>query len=102
MISKNSGQPENTNPCREFLDYFRCPSQFARFGMAPEANVSKSFFRFGPAICFGDIATRSASNSRNKILFDALPATKPYPSGEICFPFDPDEVVKNLRLERYV
>ena len=102
MIPKTSGQPENTNPSRTFLDYFRCPSQFARFRVAPEAAISKGFFRFGPAVCFGKIGTRSASNSRNEILFDALPATGPYLPGEICLRFDPDEVVKNLRLERYV
>ena len=102
MISKNSGPPANTNPARAFLDYFRCPSQFARFRVAPEAAVSKGFFRFGPAVCFANIATPSASNSRSKVLFDALTGTEPYLSGEICLPFDPDEAVKNLRLERYV
>jgi hypothetical protein len=102
MMSKNSGQPASTNPARAFLDYFRCPSEFARFRVAPEAAVSKGFFRFGPAICFGDIATRSASSSPSKILLDALPATEPCLSGAICLPFDLDEVVNNLRLERYV
>ena len=101
-MSKNGGQPATANPARAFLDYFRCPSQFARFRVASEAPVSKGFFRFGPAVCFGDIAARSASNSRNKVLFDALPGTAPCLSGEICLPFDPDEAVKNLRLERYV
>jgi hypothetical protein len=102
MMSKNSGQPASTNPAQAFLDYFRCPSEFARFRVTSEAAVSKGFFRFGPAVCFGDIATRSASNSLSKALFDALSDTEPHRSGEICLPFDPDEAVKNLRLERYV
>jgi hypothetical protein len=102
MMSKNSGQRANTNPARAFFDYFRCPSQFARFRVKPEAAVSKGFFRFGRAVCFGNIATRSASNSRNKVPFDALPGTEPCLSGEIFLPFNPDEVVKNLRMERYL
>ncbi len=102
MMSKNSDQPASTNPGRAFLDYFCCPSQFARFRVAPEVAVSKGFFRFGPAVCFGDIAARSASNSPNKVLFDALLGTEQHLSGEICLPFDPDDAVENLRLERYV
>ena len=101
-MSKNSDQPASTNPGRAFLDYFCCPSQFARFRVAPEVAVSKGFFRFGPAVCFENIDTRSASNSANKVLFDALPGIEPCLSGEVCLPFDPDEAVKNLRLERYV
>jgi len=102
VMSKNSGQRAGPNPARAFLDYFLCPSEFARFRVVPEATVSKGFFRFGPAVCFADIATRSASNSPSKALFDALPGTRPSASGEICLPFDPEEAVKNLRLERYV
>jgi hypothetical protein len=101
-MSKNSGQPTNANPARAFLDYFRCPSQFARFHVALGAAVSRGFFRFGSAVCFGNIATRSVSTSRKKVLFDALPGTEWYDSGEISFLFDPDEAVTNLRLERYV
>ncbi len=95
------GQVTN-NPALAFLDYFRCPSEFACFRVAPEAAVSKDFFRFGPPVRFGKMAALSASNSRNKIPFDAFLGNEPDLSGEICLPFDPDEEVKNLRLERYV
>ena len=102
MMSKNSDEPVNAHPARAFLDYFRCPSQVARFRVAPEEALSRGFFRFGPAVCFGNIAARSVSTFRNQSLFDALPDTERCLSGEICLPFDPDEVVTNLRLERYV
>ena len=102
MTSENSERPVNTSsPARAFLDYFRCPSHLTRFRVA-EGALSRGFFRFGPAICFGNLATRSASSSPNQKLFDVLPGTEPGSSGEICLPFDPDEVVTNLRLERYL
>lgn len=99
---KNSGQPANANSARAFLDYFRCPSHLACFRVATEPALSKGFFRFGPAICFGNVAAPLAGKSPNQKLFDALPSAEPGPSGEVCLPFDPDEVVANLRLERYV
>ena len=102
MVSKKPGQPANTDSSRAFLDYFRCPSQFARFRAEPERSLSKGYFRFGKAVCYGDIAAPPAGSSLNGILFDALPAAKLHPSGAICLPFVLDEVVENLRLERYV
>lgn len=99
---ENSGQSENTNPAQAFLDYFRCPRELVRFRVAPQAALSKGFFRFGSAVCFGNTAVGSVSNSRNEILFDALLSTRSCSSGEISLPFEPNEVVNTLRHERYV
>jgi hypothetical protein len=102
MSSTKPGQYVNTDSSRAFLDYFRCPGHFVRLRVASGTALSRGYFRFGSAICYGDIAAPLAANSCNGTLFDALPEVRLHSSGEICLPFDPDEVVKNLRLERYV
>ena len=101
-MSESSKQPKTASPSQAFLDYFRCPTEFACFQSLPEAAVSKGFFRFGSATCFGSLGTGQGSVSPRTIEFDALPGTEWPVSGNIDIHFDPDEVIENLRFERYV
>ena len=84
-----------------FLDYYLCPEEFARFGVANELGQTQGFFRFGKKItCFG----RSASPMEqmpNGDLPDVLPLLQ-FRDGEILLPFDTNEILENLRKERYV
>jgi hypothetical protein len=102
MISTKPGQSANNDPTSAFLDYFRCPIQFARFKIVQEAPVSRGFFRFGTVVCFGNISYALGNNSPNTKLSRALPIAEVSVTEEVCLPFDPNEVVNNLRLERYV
>jgi len=98
-----SGTQEMAQPANEILvDYYRCPVEFAEFGMAGNLCQEPGYFRFGAnGVCYG----RSSSGFRAK-----LPATGLYDTVtdvEIAgsmpkLPFDPVEVIENLRLERYV
>jgi hypothetical protein len=84
-----------------FLDYYRCPEEFARFGIAQELGQTPGFFRFGNQItCFGRSAVPVAKMS-NGDLPDVVPF-KQVGGGEIMLPFDADELLENLRRERYV
>ncbi len=84
-----------------FLDYYRCPEEFARFGAALELGPAPGFFRFGKhIICFGRSAVPVAQMP-NGDLFDVLPLLQER-EGEIMLPFDTDEILENLRKERYV
>jgi hypothetical protein len=84
-----------------FLDYYRCPEEFARFGIAQELGQTPGFFRFGNQItCFGRCAVPVAIMSNGD-----LPNVVPFQQargGEIMLPFDTDELLENLRRERYV
>ena len=86
---------------RTFVDYYRCPEEFAACFLDGEPSQHSGHFRFGPdAICYGSI-------SKGEV--------RPYPDGELHdalndavverkalhLSFDPDQVVNNLRLERY-
>jgi hypothetical protein len=84
-----------------FHDYYRCPEEFARFGVARELGQAPGFFRFGKQItCFGHSAGPVAQ-SPNGELSDVLPLLQDL-GDEIMLPFDADEILENLRKERYV
>src|SRR5580693_2641796 len=84
-----------------FLDYYLCPEAFARFGVAGDLGKTPGFFRLGKKItCFG----RSAAPGNRKPASD-LPDVLPLlhvRGDEIMLPFDTDEILLNLRTEKYV
>jgi hypothetical protein len=84
-----------------FLDYFRCPEEFARIGVARELGQAPGFFRFGNQItCFGRSAAL-ASVSPTGDFPDVLPLLETS-GNEIILPFDADEILENLHKEKYV
>src|SRR5579863_3738217 len=84
-----------------FLDYYMCPEEFARFGVAKELGKTPGFFRFGKNMtCFGHSAAR-LGQPPNGDLPDVLPLLQTR-GGDIVLPFDPDEILDNLRREKYV
>jgi hypothetical protein len=84
-----------------FLDYYRCPEEFVRFGVAQELGPTRGFFRIGKqANCFGRSAAATAAMPNNS-LPDVLLQLQAQ-GDEILLPFDADEVLENLRKEKYV
>ena len=87
---------------KELVDYYRCPEEFAEFGIAENLCEDSGYFRFGPnGVCYG----QSSSGFRAKLpvncLYDTL--TDVENVGSIpMLPFDPTEVIESLRLERYL
>ncbi len=85
-----------------FLDYYRCPERFADFDLARSLSEDSGYFRFGhDTICYG----RCSSGLRGELAGDGLHDA----SGDIRIdgstlrlPFDPTQVINNLRYERYV
>jgi hypothetical protein len=84
-----------------FLDYYRCPEEFARFSVAQKVGQAQGFFHFGNQLtCFGHNAGPVSPVPTGDIP-DALPLVQ-YRGEEISLPFDIDEILLNLRKERYV
>jgi hypothetical protein len=82
-------------------DYFRCPQEFVDLGVEGQINGTKGFFRFGAdAVCFGQAAgeTRPIVNGH---LFDAATEVR-LNDRKVFLPFDVNQVLDNLRYERYV
>ena len=83
-----------------FLNHFRCPDEFASFGLNGELSTDEGFFRFGrDTVCYG----RFAGNPSKQItpsLPDALEEVS-VRGDQILLPFDLSQVTENLRSERY-
>lgn len=86
---------------RTLIDYYRCPEEFARCFLDGEASRDLGHFRFGPeAICYGSISKGTVRRSADGELHDALKDAVAE-CGSLWVSFDPDQVVDNLRFERY-
>ena len=88
---------------RAFLDYYRCPEEFALFEQtgSKEGNGHPGYFRFGEElVCYGSAGVQVAPEVSDR-LPDALSRARIDRS--VCFlPFDPTEIAHNLRYENYV
>jgi hypothetical protein len=88
-------------PAQSLVDHFRCPERVAGFDHATDPGEPAGYFRFGDdTICFGQIAGREAAHTLTEPLQDAW-AEVGTRGGRTWLPFDPDEVIGNLRGERY-
>jgi hypothetical protein len=83
-------------------DYYRIPESL--FGRASTADASgdPGFFRFGPdAICYGRCASGVSTGIANAGRYDALKNVR-LSGPDVYLPFDPSQIVENLRREEYV
>lgn len=86
---------------RLLTDHFRCPEEFVNLSVSPSQSHDAGFFRFGSdAICYGRCSTGPIAQSASELLYDALGAVK-HNTASVELPFDPIQVVTNLRHERY-
>jgi hypothetical protein len=84
---------------RALTDYYRCPEEFVKLTLAAELSQGSGYFAFGDNVCWGQSAYgyRTAGPIG---LYDTL-ADVSTAGGSVRVPFDPTQVVDNLRLERY-
>jgi len=83
------------------LDYFRCAEALARVQLAGSLSEDSGYFAFGSEIiCYGRSSSGFRSKRVGEPLYDAL-ADVQADRGCIRLPMNPDEIVDNLRNERY-
>jgi hypothetical protein len=82
--------------------HYRCPEDFAPWTPAAcEASRENGYFQFGPdAICYGRSALGFLADQPTDHLYDVLQDVVPALDA-LRLPFDPSEIVANLRGERY-
>jgi hypothetical protein len=84
-----------------FVDYYRCPDEFARCFLEGEPSQEVGHFRFGPeTICYGSLSKGAVKHSPEGELHDAL-RDAVADRGTVRLSFDLDQIVNNLRFERY-
>ncbi len=83
------------------LDRYRCPEDCLHLCLSGELSYDRGYFQFGPnAICYGRSCDGVRRPRAESSLHDVLQDTK-IDDGGVKLPFDPDEIIDNLRLERY-
>ncbi len=82
-------------------DYYRCPEEFLAFVFAGDLSSEEGYFRFGADVCYGHSSSKIGSSHVPSHLHDALQDSS-NGAGTLKLPFDPTEVINNLRLERYI
>jgi len=85
------------NDC--LAQYYRSPERYIRFALkAPPSGVA-GYFQFGKTTCYGSYSGRPAK-APTETLYDAF-SDAVVDDGTVYLPFDPAEVVHNLRCELY-
>ena len=81
--------------------FYRCPELYARFASKGPFSVENRYFRFGEEVtCYGGLWGDHAVEPTGT-LYDASHDFE-MNDGTVYLPFNPQEVVDNLRGERYV
>jgi hypothetical protein len=101
--SLKSGQfaPVHKSLNKALIDGYCCPDSFAEFEATAPLSQDTGYFRFGKnTICYGRSASGFRSRRADGRLYDVLNDVIAG-SSTPRLPFDPTEVIDNLRLERY-
>jgi hypothetical protein len=86
---------------RALIERYRCPEEFLDFELAGPLSADSGYFRFGQAaICYGRTSTGYRAPNTAGLLHEALHDLQSSGS-TLQLPFNPTEVIDNLRLERY-
>ena len=92
---------ETDSASRVLDEYYRCPIRPVGLRSPSHPEGLPGYFRLGSdTICYGRLSSGSAVKSPVGVLDDALDHTE-IGSGGIDLPFSIDEVIENLRRERY-
>jgi hypothetical protein len=83
------------------LDYYRCPEYAAGFAVRGNAHPNGSPFSGQHSTVFTNSRDGAASNGSGQRVVDVA-ALGQVENGRCVLPFHPDELVENLRQERYV
>jgi len=102
-LSSSKGTVELRDvPSRALQERYRCPEGFLRFSLGGDLAENAGYFRFGPDVtAFGRSCSGRTEAQANSSLEDVL-GKATVRDGAVVLPFAPDEIIENLRLERYI
>jgi hypothetical protein len=83
-------------------DRYRCPENLLDFAFRGPLSSDEGYFRFGPnVICYGRSSSGTLQPAIGPSLRDVLDDVQ-IGDGTLSLPFDPENVIQNLLLERYL
>jgi hypothetical protein len=82
-------------------EYYRCPDEYLKFAQSGTLSSSTGYFQFGKeTTCYGSYVGRAPATHAPGEQWNALCDIE-FKDGTVYLPFDPSEVVNNLRFETY-
>jgi peptidoglycan/xylan/chitin deacetylase (PgdA/CDA1 family) len=102
-VSSSRGAPRSVEMLSQAIaDRYRCPDNFVQFALRGQLSEEQGYFQFGDgAVCYGHLSSENLASHASGLLHDALNDVDAE-DGTLQLPFDPTEIIDNLRLERYV
>jgi hypothetical protein len=101
QVSCEGMQTSSDKLSRAVSDRYRCPKTFLDFALRGKLTSEEGFFRFGPNItCYGHNCSEVCNARVGPVLHDMLKEVVA-DRGQVKLPFDPSEIIDNLRFERY-
>ena len=83
------------------VGHYRCPDDFLQLELKGPLSPDPGYFRFGNnAICYGRSSTGYRTPKPDALLYNALDDLR-ITGAKVLLPFDPTEIITNLRMERY-
>ena len=83
------------------VNHYRCPVYFTDIEVKGPLSSDIGYFRFGQdTICYGHSASGFRASRPDGVLYDAFEDVATNCSN-VLLPFDPTDIIDNLRLERY-
>jgi hypothetical protein len=94
--------PEHSDRLAQAVnDHYRCPENFFDFVLSGPSSSDQGYFRFGSnTTCYGRSCSGVRQPGAEPSLYDALGDVR-VDDAKLRLPFDPTEIIDNLRLERY-
>jgi hypothetical protein len=100
-LEASSSPNDGRDIIRALVDHYRCPAEFLDCELSGPLSTDSGYFRFGPdAICYGRTSNGYRTPDAGALLYGALHDLETVGS-TLRLPFNPTEVIDNLRLERY-
>src|SRR5579884_2393701 len=82
-------------------EHYRCPEDVNAIELPPNLPEGVGYFQFGDdAVCYGQCSAGIAPEPNGNELPNALDAAR-FLGSRVRLPFDPSEIIANLRFERY-
>ena len=93
--------PVRKSANKSLIDYYCCPDGLADFELTGPLSPDTGYFRFGQnTICYGRCASGFRASGADAVLYDAIDDATAHDL-TVGLPFDPTDIIDNLRLERY-
>lgn len=101
---KSGNLSSNPQPAEHLLvARFRCPPNLAHFSLSGALSPKPGYFQLGPGvICYGQCSSGTPAKHVTGPLHDACRHVTPNGSSSIPLPFDPLQIIDNLRCARYL